>query len=114
MKTYNELESLGFFEWLSETHNLKDNDMTPEYLDKLPLNDIHRTVCNSMAFKFFREKYNLISSIYPLALLEDTKKWCYEISNFETSWDEGSDLHSPEEAELECLKKLIQIIKEKL
>ena len=33
MKIYNELESLGFFEWLSETYNLKDSDMKPEYLD---------------------------------------------------------------------------------
>ena len=65
------------------------------------------------AFRFFREKYNLISYIHPLALLQDTKKWCYEITNFESSWDEDIDLHSPEEAELECLIKLIEIVKTK-
>jgi predicted XRE-type DNA-binding protein len=65
------------------------------------------------AFRFFREKYNLISYIHPLALLQDTKKWCYEITNFESSWDEDIDLHSPEEAELACLIKLIEIVKKK-
>ena len=65
------------------------------------------------AFRWFREKYNLISYIHPLALLQDTKKWCYEITNFESSWDEDIDLHSPEEAELACLIKLIEITKTK-
>jgi hypothetical protein len=67
----------------------------------------------SQAFRFFREKYKLISYIHPLALLQDTKKWCYEITNFETSWDEDSDLHTPEEAEQACLLELINICKKK-
>jgi hypothetical protein len=67
----------------------------------------------SQAFRFFREKYGLISYVHPLALLQDTKKWCYEITNFESSWDEDSDLHTPEEAELACLQKLIEIVKNK-
>lgn len=91
MKIYNELETLGFFEWLSETHNLRDTDMTPENLDKLPLNDIHRTVCNSMAFRWFREKHNLMH--LDVLVLE------YKIPY--------------EEAELACLKKLIEIVKSK-
>ena len=66
------------------------------------------------AFKWFREKCDLISYVHPLALLQDTKKWCYEITNFESTWDEDSDLHTPEEAELTCLIKLIEIVKEKL
>jgi len=65
----------------------------------------------SQAFRWFREKYGLISYVHPFALLEDTKKWCYEITNFESSWDEDSDLHTLEEAELACLVKLIGIIK---
>jgi hypothetical protein len=65
------------------------------------------------AFRFFREKYGLISYIHPLALLQDTKKWCYEITNFESSWDEDSDLHTLEEAETACLLELIEITKTK-
>lgn len=67
----------------------------------------------SQCFRFFREKYGLISYVHPLALLQDTKKWCYEITNFESSWDEDSDLHTPEEAELACLLELINICKKK-
>jgi hypothetical protein len=101
MKIYNELESLGFFEWLSETHNLSDTDMKPKYLDELPLNDIHITVCNSMAFRWFREKYNLREQygVFP----HHTIMMNYLI--------EGG---REEEAELACLIKLIEIVKEKL
>jgi hypothetical protein len=118
MKIYNELETLGFFEWLSETHNLRDTDMTPENLDKLQLNDIHRTVCDSMAFRWFREKYNLLATVYSNAsgyLYEWSdsvggthRGWSnYEGPNDSGVWD------TYEEAELACLKKLIEIVKEK-
>jgi len=110
MKIYNELESLGFFEWLSETHNLKDTDMTPEHLDELPLNDIHRTVCNSMAFRWFREKYNLKSWIQE----HTADTFIYEIRpHVLTHYKEGETYiyDSYEKAELECLKKLIEIVK---
>lgn len=110
---YKELELLGFFEWLAETHNLGDTDMKPEYLDKLPLNDIHLTVCNSMAFRWFREKYDLIVIIDITYI--NGRKWRYRIETpprnfygFESLKD-GFDTH--EEAELACLKKLIEIVK---
>ena len=63
------------------------------------------------ALRWFREKYGLISFILPFALLENNGLWCYEITDFSNNWDESSDIHSPEEAELECLKKLIEIVK---
>ena len=108
MKIYNELESLGFFEWLSETHDLADTDMKAEYLDKLPLNDIHRTVCNSMSFRWFREKYVLYPFIQPttnndFSCIVFTSNAQYHFGIFETYL----------EAELACLKKLIEIVKHK-
>jgi hypothetical protein len=83
-------------------------------LEKCPKQDIGLCLAPlyQQAFRWFREKYNLTSYIHPLALLQDTKKWCYEITNFESSWDEDIDLHSPEEAELACLIKLIEIVKQ--
>jgi hypothetical protein len=117
MKIYNELEFLGFFKWLSETHNLKDTDMTPEYLDELPLNDIHRTVCNSVAFRWFREKYDLQYNIVWNKFYDKTP-YQYEVR---PTWRNeplrpygtSGMCSTYEEAELECLKKLIEIIKEK-
>ena len=123
MKIYNKLESLGFFEWLSETHNLKDTDMKPEYLDELPLEDIHRTVCNSMAFRWFREKRDWQHSIEPTAdQYSHQLGYNYWIWNYKT----GEEYHtmpknrpsgdweykSYEEAELACLIKLIEICRE--
>lgn len=48
---YKELESLGFFDWLDQKHDLKDTDMKPEYLDVLPLDNIHITVVNVTVFR---------------------------------------------------------------
>jgi hypothetical protein len=100
MKIHNELESLGFFEWLSETHNLKDTDMKPEYLDELPLEDIHRTVCNSMALRWFREKYDLHCNIDP---------WGYCI--FDDNGTEKTGFETYEQSQLECIEELIKIVK---
>jgi hypothetical protein len=120
MKIYNELESLGFFEWLSETHNLKDTDMTPECLDELLIEDIHRTVCNSMAFRWFREKHNLVIQYIPHEIYDDNDQsnlhHKYKISEYD-SWRGGrrntveTELNENyEEAEFECIEKLIEII----
>ena len=110
MKIYNELESLRFFEWLSETHNLKDTDMKPEYLDELPLNDIHRTVSNSMAFRWFREKYGLFTHIEKG---ENPKNFYPIIDNVSYKYNPKLWFDFYEEAELECLKKLIEVVKSK-
>ena len=104
MKIFKELELLGFFEWLAEMHNLRDTDMKPEYLDELPLNDIHLTVCNSMAFRWFREKYKKVD--YPEFDYDEQKWYCHSNYQSRILFD------TYEEAELECLKKLIEIVKE--
>ena len=114
MKVYKELEDLNFFEWLSETHNLADTDMKPEYLDELPPDDIHRTVCNAMAFRWFREKHNLRCQInYIGGLINKTTWWDISvIGHYNTDPKEWEMKYQPyEEAELACLKKLIEIVK---
>jgi len=62
------------------------------------------------AFDWFRENKGLVSYIHPLALLENTNEWAYEITNFKVFWDENFSLQSYEEARLECLKELIKIV----
>lgn len=107
---YNELESLGFFEWLSETHNLKDTDVKPEYLDKLPLDDIHRTVCNSMALRWFREKCDLHAVIMPKTTPSNTTVYYVYKGKFEEDWNNCFETY--EEAELACLRRLIKLTNE--
>ena len=120
MKIYNELESLGLFDWLSNNHNLKDTDISPEYLDELPLNDIHRTVVNATAFRWFREKYNLRGFI---GFRPNTKQFDCHIYDMSLSgleyakqrtmeeFNKDPKVGTYEEAELACLMNLIEITK---
>ncbi len=118
------LKELGFDEPSFKAYDSKGvlQKCTSDYWDINSLNIINEATTSnlkvlaptfSQAFRWFREKYSLISYIHPLALLQDTKKWCYEITNFKSSWDEDSDLHTLEEAEQACLIKLIEIVKKK-
>jgi len=111
IKLYNELESLGFFEWLDKTHNLKDTDINSEYLDKLPLNAIHRTVANSMVFRFFREKYELYRLVMPKVTPSNNLVYYVYQGRLKKDWN--GCFNTYEEAELACLRKLIEIAKEK-
>jgi hypothetical protein len=61
----------------------------------------------SQAFRWFREKYQLHSYI------EGAYPWFRFYINSEDNRWEGHKHLSHEEAELECLKKLIQIVKNK-
>jgi hypothetical protein len=62
------------------------------------------------AFRWFREKYGLFTQ--PNRTIDTSGIWYYfSIATKRTDVCEGS--FSYEEAELECLKKLIEIVKEK-
>lgn len=112
MKAFEKLESLGFFDWLSESHNIRDTDMKPEYLDELPLNDIHRTVANSMAFRWFREKYDIQYWLNDGGCLG---KAFIKITGFKHDkfYFSSSEPMEYEEAELYCLDRLIDMITNK-
>jgi hypothetical protein len=109
---YKKLEELGFFEWLDTVHNLVDTDMKPEYLDRLPLDDIHRTVCNAMIFRWFREKYGLVGTI---EAAYHTKKenhmFAYTIWEGRVENYGGCNWDVFEEAENACIDKLIELAK---
>jgi hypothetical protein len=63
------------------------------------------------AFRWFREKYNLKGHVEAVEYLDGTPNtyhWC--IFN---KYNSGYDQLTYEEAELECLRKLIEIVKNK-
>jgi hypothetical protein len=71
------------------------------------------------AFRFFREKYNLLGNVY-----SNASGWLWEIHDneggthrFGSEWsgdcEESGMFTSFEKAEIECVKRLISIIKEK-
>ena len=68
------------------------------------------------AFRWFREKYNITSEISISANhRNDAKKWMHSVTNLEVMLYTNSDttFETYEEAELACLKKLIEIAKNK-
>jgi hypothetical protein len=74
-----------------------------------------KTPTFSQAFRWFREKYGLYHSIGLDNSLEDDVNCDYHIINHNQSISElETDFKSYEEAELECLKKLIEIVKQQL
>ena len=91
-----------------------------EYKDSQNKNSafFNNTVCSiptfSQAFRWFREKYLLFGYSFP----NDYQKYGYRIvemtsnENKELVYDWGTK-DTYEESELECLKKLIEIVKEK-
>ncbi len=123
MEVYKELEKLGFFEWLSENHKLKDSALNAEYLDAYPMSHIHKTVVNSLAFRWFRNQYDWQATIEATSDQHSNKLgYNYWIWNYKT----GEEHHTMpndrpsgdwifetyEEAELACLNKLIEITKQ--
>ena len=58
------------------------------------------------AFRWFREKYGLAHNIHPITYD------CYVVNQKDPSIDDIGDFNTYEEAELACLKKLIEIVKQ--
>ncbi|MFY8160484.1 MAG: hypothetical protein ACOVNU_04080 [Candidatus Kapaibacteriota bacterium] len=132
-KVFKQLEELGLFKWLDEEHNLSNKrDVTPEYLDNLPITDIHRTVMNACAFRWFRKKYKISCSFDYMT--RDSKYYNGYFVHFRgingrelnkenfivlnddlpPTEDAGYGVYRTyEEAELECLCKLIELVKQK-
>ena len=69
----------------------------------------------SQAFRWFREKYDLHSCVAPVYEDEISKVIVYWlwIQGFDSFEDEDINYKTPEEAELNCLLKLIEIVKTK-
>jgi hypothetical protein len=121
------LKELGFDEpclahWYNETPTNSEGQCLVYY--KKPwdnqkiingvIRDYYFAPTYSQAFRWFREKYNLFGYSYP----NDYQMYGYRIvelkssENRELIYDWGT-LNTYEEAELKCLKKLIEIVKEK-
>jgi hypothetical protein len=109
------LKELGFDEPCFRFYNIK-GVLIPEYViskkqvDKLNLDKCCITPLYQQAFRWFREKYQIDSWIYP------NLNGLYSVSNVRRGVGLGKvyEYQTYEEAELECLKKLIEIVKSKV
>lgn len=103
-----ELRNLGFddyvfaFYWTDTKQLILDS---PDYLGKH--NGVHlQAPLWQQAFNWFREKYNLHYIIYKNINIDG-----YDFCRVTTDGITNKNTYSYEEARLECLKKLINIIK---
>ena len=109
MKIYNELESLGFFKWLKEKGF--GSGFTPIILDAQPIDSIERSGYNAIAFRWFREKYQLDSSIALVA--NGYGFYIHKNRNYTNKGESYGMYITYEEAELACITALINIVEEK-
>jgi hypothetical protein len=101
------LKELGFNE---EVEFYKD--LSEEIFDMRTPNDAP-CILWQQAFRWFREEYNIHGQI---SVLED-ENWHYSVrqksNNYNINFPEKTRFRTFEEAELACLKALIEIVKEK-
>jgi hypothetical protein len=105
----------GYFTRDEEFFYFDVDDLSSAYtknMDNLVVNSVNGLECTAplkqQAFRWFREKYNLFGHIE----VEHNNSFYWYIKNPEQFISsQKSDAY--EEAELECLKKLIEIIKQK-
>lgn len=93
MKIFKELNKLGYKHY---------TEHTIEELDNLPLNSEERIMEQVLVFKWFREKCGFDISVTNNG---------YIILDMKKSQSYIDEADSYEESEIECLKKLIEIIK---
>ena len=106
MERFKELNNLGYKQYLP---------MTIEELDVLSIDSVDFSIEANLAFDWLRDKYNLVSEIFHNPEYE-WKNWKYRFywTTERLRLSNISDGHyeTYEEARLECLKKLIEIVKE--
>ena len=114
MRVYKELENIGLFDWYSSKYGGFQDAKYQSVYDDLPLDNLIRTKLNACAFKFFRETFGCDISITKIT----SKEYQFVIMlNFQEDKDYSfTDFpyKTDDLAEYECLKKLIEIIKNKL
>jgi hypothetical protein len=124
MRVYKELEALGFFKWYCTQYGGLNYQEYQTVYDDLPLDNLIRTELNACAFKFFRDKFNIdFTIITNYAKIDRATVKSYRVgiiaiennkinSFFLRPVDSDKvfiEFESYEDAELGCLKKLMQI-----
>jgi hypothetical protein len=113
------LKELGFdepcFGYYNTTWSKQNELLFPQYAGELENWNEMTHLCSAplyqQAFRFFREKCGLCSWI--TMELGNKSTFCWVLSGEHTSTQYAAYFHTYEEAELACLKKLIEIVKNK-
>jgi hypothetical protein len=99
MKIFKELKKLGYMHY---------SDTTIEELDDLPLNSAERVSEQALVLRWFREKGFHCAIMPKITPSNSVVYYMYE-GKPKKNWDNCFETY--EEAELVCLNKLIEIVK---
>jgi hypothetical protein len=113
-----ELKELGFNEqcFAAQKDNIIDyGSEMHSFIYNMDCGDIWVALpLYQQAFRWFREKYNIACYMETKSLTIGGSTYDYTIiADEEEEWDDGKRWRTYEEAELACLKKLIEIVKNK-
>ena len=100
MKIFKELKKLGYIHYSATTI---------EELDDSPLNSAERVSEQALVLRWFREKYKIECYIKSLYEQRENKGYYFGLDDYTNRDFYSKPYCSYEEAELECLKKLIEI-----
>ena len=107
-----ELKELGFDEKCLSCYLYEVETFSWELNYQIPNNSIPWIISAPLyqqAFRFFRDKYN----IYVKYIKNDSESHIFSYKMDDACYKLASKRNNYEEAELECLKKLIKIVKNK-
>ena len=115
-----ELKELGFNEpCMFPYHRNNTNYIDDAHIELANYNATEKlvsAVLYQQAFRWFREKHNLKGGILYIGGLKPETTWwdIYVVGHYNIEYNEMEMKYQPyEEAELACLKKLIEIVKNK-
>lgn len=122
-----DMKSIGFDEpclgvyYESKTFYIYTKSKGVKNSDKTSQSWVFTAPTFSQAFRWFREKYNIDAWVQPFTskksngdLYLPDGTYSYFIFKYGVWVRDGVDFLEPEKAELECIKKLIQIVKTQL
>jgi len=103
----------NFTEYFLETE-FGMNESPSDWVNSNFLEEACSAPLYQQAFRWFREKYNIACYIETKSLTIGGSTYDYTIiADEEEEWDDGKRWRTYEEAELACLIKLIEIVKNK-
>jgi len=111
------LKELGFDEECLKSYHIVEKIRGQEYIElKEVIYDNIIELCHAplyqQAFRWFRQKHGLFSEINLTTKQEDVEEFEFFILNLNEPLFESDNYTVYEEAELACLRKLIEIVKQ--
>lgn len=106
------------FKWIRHLNGWEENELNKVTNTKFGSNGFVTAPLYQQTFRWFREKYNMLSNIYSNALgflfeYHDTIRGTHKLDSGFNGPNDGGCWDLYKEAELACLKKLIEIVKNK-